>query len=315
MLICEHCVKQLAISYNFKRHSEETDAKLREILKNPNIEFLKIDRSIYDEEYEISFKVEFDKNMNDQDLDCDIFKQEIVFDSDIQENTVIDHDIIIEENLMTDKFAKQNELVCEICLKSFNNCSDFDFELHRTFCSEKNYKKCKIEKIYSCKECSEIFKTIEEYTDHKRTHKKLHSCRICSKTFRSSHGLSYHLSIHSGIKKYKCPYENCLGEFIIRQALEKHICVHHSKKENYLCYVCGKTYTTPDALYYHIKAHEGKRPHLCVHCGQTFKQTSHLKSHMWIHTGIKPYECENCGKCYTRYPPLKKHLKKCCDSV
>lgn len=319
-LICEQCVKQLIVAFNFKKQSEQIDATLREITKNPNIEYIKVEQAPIEEILEAKlddtkgddmrlFEItlanneensveEYIEDLNEETKDCN--------NSEELEDNIKTEFVLIEQNSNDEIYFEENEdFACDVCLKTF-----------KTYDAIFKHKKLHANKKFECSKCNISFQTKIELVKHRKPHKnmKYHKCDLCGREFRSPHGLAYHKkTYHSGIKNYACTYENCKKAFALKQALDKHLSVH-AKDGNHLCYLCGKMYSTYDALHYHIRTHDGVRPHLCVHCGKTFKQSCHLKAHMWVHNGVKPHECKTCGKCYTSGHQLKKHLKKYCNN-
>lgn len=55
------------------------------------------------------------------------------------------------------------------------------------------------------------------------------------------------------------------------------------------------------------------RQYLCEICGKSYTQSSHLWQHLRFHQGIKPFECphEPCGRKFTIRPDLNDHIRKC----
>jgi uncharacterized Zn-finger protein len=55
------------------------------------------------------------------------------------------------------------------------------------------------------------------------------------------------------------------------------------------------------------------RQYLCEVCGKSYTQSSHLWQHLRFHQGVKPFLCphENCGRRFTIRPDLNDHIRKC----
>lgn len=55
------------------------------------------------------------------------------------------------------------------------------------------------------------------------------------------------------------------------------------------------------------------RQYLCDICGKTYTQSSHLWQHLRFHNGVKPFKCsvEGCDRNFTINPDLKDHIRKC----
>ncbi|CAI9722105.1 zinc finger protein 236-like [Octopus vulgaris] len=76
------------------------------------------------------------------------------------------------------------------------------------------------------------------------------------------------------------------------------------------CNDCGKEFTRPYLLKYHIKVHAGLKPFECPICGKRFGYKNNMKSHLKLHAGIKPYQCCVCDAKFTRGSTLRRHARK-----
>lgn len=112
-----------------------------------------------------------------------------------------------------------------------------------------------------------------------------------------------------------------------------------SRPRQFLCEVCGKSYTQSSHLWQHLrfhqgvkpfectvkgcdrkftirpdlndhirKCHTGERPYLCTICNKRFLTGSVFYQHRLIHRGERRYGCEECGKRFYRADALKNHL-------
>lgn len=55
------------------------------------------------------------------------------------------------------------------------------------------------------------------------------------------------------------------------------------------------------------------RDYLCEVCGKSYTQSSHLWQHLRFHMGVKPFKCsyKGCTRCFTIRPDLDDHVRKC----
>ncbi|XP_060616151.2 zinc finger and SCAN domain-containing protein 21-like isoform X3 [Anolis sagrei] len=114
-------------------------------------------------------------------------------------------------------------------------------------------------------------------------------------------------NIHPGKKPYDCLADQ--RSLKHRQTLKKHR-KGDSRRELYICSLCGKSFTSRTELTRHQIIHTGEKPYKCLECGRSFNRRENLMRHQRIHTGEKPYECLWCGKCFRWKHQLTRHQKR-----
>eukprot|EP00106_Octopus_bimaculoides_P016205 XP_014783647.1 PREDICTED: PR domain zinc finger protein 14-like [Octopus bimaculoides] len=90
------------------------------------------------------------------------------------------------------------------------------------------------------------------------------------------------LSVHSGERPYKCVY--CNKAFTASSILRTHI-RQHSGEKPFKCKHCGKAFASHAAHDSHVRrTHAKEKVCMCTICGKTFSQPYELKFHMNVHT-------------------------------
>lgn len=190
--------------------------------------------------------------------------------------------------------------LCDRCDKSY--ASRMRMEQHILVEHEKN--------PYVCAECGKIFKSLEYYQIHIKSHQDgVLQCEKCGKAFAGRKFLRQHMQTHSAEKPHKC--DQCEKAFRTKDQLRTHSVVHTGVRR-FQCPVCSKAFTQSGALDTHMKIHTGVKPFQCEQCKKRFTLKAHLKQHMPVHTGEKPHKCERCGDAFSYPSALAAHKAKHC---
>ncbi|XP_051279885.1 zinc finger protein 135-like [Dicentrarchus labrax] len=111
--------------------------------------------------------------------------------------------------------------------------------------------------------------------------------------------------VGTGEKQYMCTV--CGKSFTIRTDLTLHMKIHTGEKP-YRCKYCKKEFAFSSSVARHLRVHTGEKPYECQFCGKRFNVSTTLKVHYRIHTGEKPYKCKTCERAFTTCSNLKKHM-------
>lgn len=91
------------------------------------------------------------------------------------------------------------------------------------------------------------------------------------------------------------------------QHLESYV-GHLKEHRQYLCLVCGKSFSQKSNLTCHVGVCTGIRSFRCPLCHKTFSQKATLQDHFNLHTGDKPHKCNQCAVLFSHKPGLRRHL-------
>nr|CAB3267921.1 zinc finger protein Xfin [Phallusia mammillata] len=182
----------------------------------------------------------------------------------------------------TSKVKKDHDskdFICSVCSKTFK--SKFKLVRHAYIHLEVKPFKCDI--------CGRGFAR----KDHLKVHYRLHTgenrsyCKLCCKGFSTDAGLEKHVeTVHNADREdLSCPY--CEIEFPNKAQMKKHFDYVH--KSTYVCYICGFSSYTVEAITRHERTHLLTIPYYCVNCSLRFEAVNVLLEHKCSHEDSEPY--------------------------
>lgn len=92
---------------------------------------------------------------------------------------------------------------------------------------------------------------------------------------------------------------------------QKHRLMDHMRRHNpeklFACEFCDKRFAVPEGLRRHVLTHGGLKPFKCHFCNRCFYTPSARKAHEKVHNGHKPYKCKICSYSFAYSSSLTKH--------
>lgn len=134
-----------------------------------------------------------------------------------------------------------------------------------------------------------------------RNSQLLLACEMCMTTFENAPALVAHL-LDKHLKKVlpsKMPETTSRTQKSPTAPRKGGFHQTSQKPRQYLCEICGKSYTQSSHLWQHLRFHQGIKPFVCPHeeCGRRFTIRPDLNDHIRkCHTGERPFLCTFCGK-------------------
>ncbi|KER18582.1 hypothetical protein T265_15962, partial [Opisthorchis viverrini] len=116
-----------------------------------------------------------------------------------------------------------------------------------------------------------------------KTTQNLYTCKVCDKPFQFRSKLERHQAIHDNIKKHQCKF--CDAKFNDPSAVRRHQKLQHSDEETmrsfrkHVCPLCGKRFLFATDIPNHLVVHTNEKDFVCEVCGATFTVLSTLMRH------------------------------------
>ncbi|XP_021965034.2 zinc finger protein interacting with ribonucleoprotein K [Folsomia candida] len=133
-----------------------------------------------------------------------------------------------------------------------------------------------------CGTCGALFSRHASLLVHQKIHSDSfvgHECTVCGLRCMSKAVLAVHMGKHATTKQFVC--EVCGKSFTYQKGLRLHS-REHVEGEDLLkteCRLCGKRFKTNSQLYRHEETHVGTLQHACQYCGKRFKTSNNIRQH------------------------------------
>lgn len=231
-------------------------------------------------------------SQSEDELDMDNTGAEQDFSNDNE-----DAESDLETQSIFKKQRQPKEYNCEYCAGKYTTIKYLNIHLKMSHPHPKGFK---------CNDCDATFDVDRALETHRRKAHTEFTCKLCDKVYKSSRTLLRHVQGHSGLRKFKCDYENCGKSFVSQHNLTSHRRVH-STERNYVCELCGYRSRYRDALIVHRRTHTGEKPFKCQTCSRCFASKSLLNEHQAMHSTERPYKCDKCEAAFSRPKALYHH--------
>jgi len=213
-------------------------------------------------------------------------------------------------NHFKDKHRQSEDLLCNVCGRSFTNSDTL--ATHKMQHAH-NQKQLFPRQIPDHNYIGNVDSVLQ-------THQKIaHSdtaivCPICSKNIKTWEALKIHKSKHITKTRgvYKCVHGNCATmTFTSTDKMTNHFRYKHAEKN--VCDVCGCSFTNRDTLATHKMQHTQKKLFPCQFpdCPSTFMQVTQLRMHEKISHKLNMSKCMLCGMAVSQpahfWPHVQKH--------
>lgn len=281
--ICNGCVNELEVSYNFKQKCEQADKLLAE-------EKIKIEAVIDFDETEV------DTHFFDDGIDQPVEKELQGEEAEVITPPILDEEkpAVNEEN-KAKRQKKEKNVECEECHKRYSHFNSLNVHYRRDHGNKKSY---------SCERCFRKFYIKKQLEEHEPQCNKLAADPYKSISKKPDNrivdGENYSFCCHCG-KTMGARY------------LAKHILdIHTVKKEeapDLTCDLCGEKYKTKNGILDHMKRRHLHSQYKCNFCQEIFSSYGIRRNHeIHFHTFKYRYECEICNHKFINYRDHRKHM-------
>ena len=188
---------------------------------------------------------------------------------------------------------------CEICGKKVKNLKIHVQNMHVSYVPRGPA---------ICETCGKVYPTTKSLARHKIVHtEKYLTCRYCSHLSATHEEFQAHLRMHRLAKRYPCHI--CSAVYNTPGNIHKHIRSVHMGEKRFFCDVCNKGFYTKTHWECHRAIHF--EPTLkCSFCDRMFKEAGSKRIHERIHRGDQRYRCHICNHGFVQSGCYWSHMLK-----
>ncbi|KAH8381409.1 hypothetical protein KR093_004477, partial [Drosophila rubida] len=214
--------------------------------------------------------------------------------------------VYMREGLKQLQISPSRYFVCNVCELKFGNVELLQEHRYSCYHYFPRLNESGKRLLLPCEFCASNFEYAHEIQPHyeeKHLNKKKRE-----KELRHNNGSAGNAAV-GRLRQYLC--DICGKSYTQSSHLWQHLRFHQGVKP-FVCDEpgCGRKFTIrPDLNDHTRKCHTGERPYHCLVCGKRFLTGSVFYQHRLIHRGERRYECDECGKRFYRADALKNHQR------
>ncbi|OWR47384.1 zinc finger protein 26 [Danaus plexippus plexippus] len=314
-LICEQCVTEINIAYNFRLKCIAVDDKLYSYYKT----FLKSDTNYKNdscnEEQNSSWVIkETQEAICKNSPKCSeigLNGKEVKDFGNLLPSCTYPNKILKSESLLNKPQILSNKTNTKRTVRGIGAnrryyCTECPYSTPHSQTLVNHMRRHNGDRPYQCK-CGKSFTQSSSLSAHLKTHSTTtyFTCSTCGKQFKHAFSLKKHLNVHN-LGQFSC--EICYKQLKSRQSLNDHMYRHYNIR-NYNCEDCGDTFITSSELFNHKKKHVDERKVECHACGYTTRHKRNLIIHLKRHAGEKLFKCITCVASFYTSGDLQRHMR------
>lgn len=174
-------------------------------------------------------------------------------------------------------------------------------------------------KVFTCRVCSHVCKSILEMLNHKQSHHTPSSqCHHCNLDCKNDQSVKEHLKLHTKQKWHFCSI--CNEGFSMKSSLQEHLRLTHDNMDDSLnaddeedsIPLTSWQNQTPSDPKTVLGTTSDQKLYSCRYCMQKFSEKSAYRDHVKL-SHPKNFQCDICSRSYVRRCELKLHEKHHCE--
>lgn len=174
---------------------------------------------------------------------------------------------------------------------------------------EPKVRKLELEKDVKCEYCFQIFKSQQEYFDHRKGDRTSFECKICGKVLPFKAHLMVHMRKHDNNSQEEfLPYkESDKTKAQSSESITLDGAGNYRSSKHIKCDMCGLTVSNIPILKTHMLIHTGEYAYKCCVCGERTHSIAKQSSHLATHLKSGKVQCKICNIRFETRSDLSRH--------